>query len=107
MSNDCDGDPEWVAEMGELIPLKDVPAIICELTGGRKRISVNCVYRWARRGARGRVLRARQVGGHLATTRAWIEDFLAERKLPGVPIVDGRAEHERAIRRLRAKGVKV
>ncbi|MDM4015809.1 DUF1580 domain-containing protein [Roseiconus lacunae] len=64
----------------ELIPLRDVPIIVKRMTGHRKRTTANTIYRWARKGVRGRKLQTQPVGGTLCTTRAWLNDFFAPRE---------------------------
>src|SRR4051794_8032975 len=62
--------------LDDLIPLRDVPALLPRGRGG-KRVHIATLYRWTDRGCRGVRLRHVQCGATRATTRQWLADFLA------------------------------
>lgn len=63
----------------DLIKMRDIPALILEMTGAtRTRASV---YVWMKKGIRaydGSTIKLKSTKrlGHLYTTKAWVEDFL-------------------------------
>lgn len=65
--------------MENIIPLPKLPAIIARLTRNRKRPHIRTVYRWAEKGVGGRRLRTKPIGNTLCTTKAWLDEFMAER----------------------------
>lgn len=62
-------------EIDELIPLRDVPAILPARAG--RRINIATVHRWVQRGTAGVRLRTTSVGAMRCTTRAWIAEWTA------------------------------
>ena len=57
------------------VPFRDVPSLLPRRNG--KKIHYRTVFRWATRGARGRVLESTMVGGIRYTTIAALNRFLA------------------------------
>ena len=60
----------------ELITLTEAAASLPRRSG--RKFSASTIWRWHVRGLRGVYLEARRIGGHLYTTRAWLEAFLKE-----------------------------
>lgn len=58
----------------DLIPLREAPNHLPLRRG--KQIHFSTVYRWATRGARGRILPTRMVGGVLYTTLSELSQFV-------------------------------
>ncbi len=58
------------------IPLREVPQYLPRRAN--KPVSYNTVWRWARKGVGGVVLKTLRGPSGLYTTRAWIEQFLLE-----------------------------
>lgn len=56
-----------------LVSFKDVPAILPKRRG--KRVHYSTVYRWATKGARGRVLESQLIGGVRYTSIAALNQF--------------------------------
>jgi len=61
-------------EETDLIALSDVPTLLPRRRG--KKTHYSTVYRWATKGARGKKLESRLVGGVRYTTRAALSRFL-------------------------------
>lgn len=61
---------------GDMIALREVPAHLPSRKG--RRVHYSTVYRWATKGAHGRVLSTQRIGGVLYTTAAAIEQFLQQ-----------------------------
>lgn len=59
-----------------LVALRDVPALLPRRDG--KKVHYSTVYRWATKGARGRVLESQLVGGVRYTTHAALLRFLGD-----------------------------
>lgn len=63
----------------EFILVRDIPAAVCELTGGSFRPSKSIVYRWIKTGARGGAkLRRTRVGGLMCVHREWLVQFIVD-----------------------------
>lgn len=60
----------------ELIRLQDVPAVVCDLRPGSKRLHWATVYRWCHRGCRGVRLWSVPVGLYRMTRRSAVAEFL-------------------------------
>lgn len=104
---------DLVDQLGELIPLRDVPSLLPRGRGG-KRIHIATVYRWTDPGCRGIRLRYAQLGATRCTTRAWLAEFMAALTAAGTDAQNSppartpaarRREYERAERALDQMGV--
>ncbi|MEM9353572.1 MAG: DUF1580 domain-containing protein [Planctomycetota bacterium] len=60
----------------DLVALRDVPAILPRRRG--KKTHYSTVYRWVTKGARGKKLESRLVGGVRYTTRVALQRFLQD-----------------------------
>jgi hypothetical protein len=69
-----------------LVPVKDAPALFP--TGWSP--TAPTIYRWARVGVRGHVLRSTMIGGRLFVTRAYVREFVEACK----GNVDGKCDAE-------------
>lgn len=63
-----------IPESNDLIALRDVPSHLPRRNG--KKTHYSTVYRWMTKGARGRVLESRLLGGVRYTTRDALSRFL-------------------------------
>lgn len=59
-----------------LIPIRDVPDVVRELTSGRVSMSKSKAYRWISRGNRGVKLRRCYVGRIACTRLSWLQDCI-------------------------------
>lgn len=84
------------SDLGELIPLHEVPRLLPKRRG--KRVHLSTVYRWARPGVRGVRLEVTQVGAQRCTSRDALSRFFA--RLAGEPQAQRTpAKRQRAIER--------
>ena len=94
-------------EHEKLIFLADVSKLEWLPRRNGKSIHIATVYRWANSGVRGRKLRTVLVGGSLATTESWVQDFFEINPRPSPPPVSRKRAKaiEKAERELEEYGI--
>ncbi len=85
-------------DMDELIPVRDIPAEIRRITGGRTKPDKCTVYRWLKVGNRGAKLRRVYIGKIALVKRQWIADFIADTE-PQLETIEKPEKPEQAVRR--------
>ena len=62
----------------ELLTFSQAATLLPRRRGGSK-VATSTLWRWARRGSRGVVLRTVRVGGNVYTSPAWLSEFVTAR----------------------------